>query len=136
MTLVDTNVILDLATNDPIWVEWSRAQLDAAASRGPLFVSDIVFAEVCVGFSEMGVVETMLESMGVRIEATPRQALFLAAKAYERYKKRGGRRSSILPDFFIGAHAAILERPLLTRDVRRYRTDFPGVRLIDPSSSP
>jgi len=136
MTLVDTNVILDLATNDAIWVEWSRAQLDAAAARGPLFVSDIVFAEICVGFSEMVEVEALLRSMDVHIAPTPRAALFLAAKAYELYKKRGGGRSSILPDFFIGAHAAVLGRPLLTRDVRRYRTNFPGVRLIDPSSSP
>jgi predicted nucleic acid-binding protein len=134
-TLVDSNVLLDLMTNDPVWADWSLAQLDAAALRGPVLITDIVYAELSVRFSRIEQLDAMLEEASVDLERTPRAALFLAAKAYQRYRAHGGTRTGVLPDLFIGAHAAVLARPLLTRDQRRFANYFPTVRLITPTST-
>ena len=132
MTLVDTNVLLDLFTDDPTWAPWSLRQLDIAALRGPLAINDIVYAELSVRVATIEALNSVLEEAGVGIEAMPRAALFLAGKAFQRYRARSGPRPGVLPDFFIGAHAAVTGWPLLTRDARRYRTDFPSVRLVAP----
>lgn len=132
MTLIDTNVLLDLFTDDPRWAAWSIHQLDAAAVRGPLSINDIVYAELSVRFGEIEALNSALSRAGVGMEPTPREALFLAGKVYQRYRATGGLRTGVLPDFFIGAHAAIARRPLLTRDARRYRTYFPTLELIAP----
>lgn len=133
MTFVDTNVLLDLATDDPVWGEWSVAQLEAAALAGPLRVDPVVYAELSVRYSHMEAVDAFLSESGIEIVPTPRAALFLAAKAFACYRAAGGARSGVLPDFFIGAHAAVTGRPLLTRDRGRYATYFPTVTLITPS---
>jgi len=132
MTLVDTNVLLDLFTNDPIWADWSARQLDMAALRGRLVINGVVYAELSVRFEAVETLDAVLGEAGTVLEDIPRAALFLAGKAFQRYRAAGGRRTGVLPDFFIGAHAAIAKRPLLTRDVRRYRTYFPSVTLIAP----
>ncbi len=132
MTLVDTNVLLDLATDDPSWADWSIRQLDAAATRGPLIVNEISFAELSVRFGRIEDVDTFLVIGGFTMAATPREALFLAGKAFQSYRARGGTRTGVLPDFLIGAHAAVKEVPLLTRDLGRYRSYFPTVSLIAP----
>lgn len=132
MTLVDTNVLLDLSTDDPRWADWSIQQLDAAAMRGPLIVKEISYAELSVRFARIEDVDRFLVTGGFTMAATPREALFLAGKAFQSYRTRGGKRTGVLPDFLIGAHAAVRELPLLTRDLGRYRTYFPTVSLIFP----
>ncbi|MBF0156032.1 MAG: type II toxin-antitoxin system VapC family toxin [Magnetococcales bacterium] len=132
MTLVDTNVLLDLVTADPLWADWSIRQLDMASLRGPLIINDVVYAELSVRFDRIESLDQRLEEARITLEAMPRAALFLAGKAFRRYRATGGVRNGVLPDFFIGAHAAVLGLPLLTRDLRRYQACFPSVRLIAP----
>jgi len=132
MTLVDTNVLLDLATNDVTCANWSIRQLDAAALKGPLAINDVVYAELSVRFTEIEALESTLDDASVVMERIPRPALFLAGKAFQRYRAWGGRRSGVLPDFFIGAHAAVMQIPLLTRDAQRYRSYFPTIDLVTP----
>lgn len=132
MTLVDTNVLLDLVTDDPAWAEWSIAQLEAASLRGPLIINDVGYAELSVRYDRIEDIETLLREAGITVEPIPRAGLFLAGKAFARYRKAGGRRTGVLPGFFIGAHAAVAGLPLLTRDVGRYRTYFPTLTLIAP----
>jgi predicted nucleic acid-binding protein len=132
MTLVDTNVILDVATNDPNWADWSLHRLDAAAIRGPVLVNAVVYAEFSVSYTRLEEVDRVLEDAGFEMAEIPRPALFLAGKVFQRYRARGGTRTGVLPDFFVGAHAAVAQLPLLTRDPRRYRTYFPGIILIAP----
>lgn len=132
MTLVDTNVLLDLVTDDPTWANWSIRQLDAAALRGPLAINGVVYAELSVRFDGIENLDLVLDEAGITLEDIPRAALFLAGKAFRRYRAAGGNRGGVLPDFFIGAHAAVTGMPLLTRDVQRYRTYFPSITLIAP----
>lgn len=132
MTLVDTDVLLDLVTDNADWAEWSQRQLEAAAVRGPVLINDVVYAELSVGFLRMEEVNEVLAIAQVETSPISREALFLAGKVFQRYRAGGGTRTGVLPDFFIGAHAAVAQLPLLTRDVRRYRTYFPTVRLIAP----
>ncbi len=133
MTLIDTNVLLDLFTNDPVWAAWSIQQLDAAAARGALIINDVVYAELSVRFAAIEALDTALNEAGIMIAPTPRSALFLVGKVFQRYRAAGGVRTGVLPDFFIGAHAAVLGDTLLTRDLGRYRTYFPKLELIGPS---
>ncbi len=132
MTLVDTNVLLDLVTNDTEWADWSQRQLDAAAVRGPLQINDVVYAELSVGFQRIEELDAVLAAAQIEMAPIPREALFLAGKVFQRYRAGGGSRTGVLPDFFIGAHAAVADLPLLTRDVRRYRTYFPTLSLVAP----
>lgn len=134
MTLVDTNVLLDLVTNDPVWADWSIRQLDGAAVKGPLIINDVVYAELSVGFDWIEDLDDLLDEAGIAMEEIPCEALFLAGKAFRRYRTAGGARLGVLPDFFIGAHAAVLGLPLLTRDAKRYRSYFPSVVLMAPEA--
>lgn len=131
-TLVDTNVLLDLVSDDPEWADWSIAQLDAAAVRGSLVINDVIYAELSVRFERIETLEGMVEEAGLIFAAMPRSALFLAGKVFQRYRRSGGRKTGVLPDFFIGAHAATAGLSLLTRDPRRYRTYFPKLDLVSP----
>lgn len=132
MLLVDTNVLLDVVTNDPTWSQWSQAQLDAAVAMDTAVVNAVIYAELSLAFDRIEDLEAQLSRTGLRVESIPREALFLAAKVFLQYRRQGGSRSGVLPDFFIGAHAAVLDIALLTRDISRYRKYFPGVRLISP----
>jgi predicted nucleic acid-binding protein len=134
MTLVDTNVLLDLATDDQKWFDWSVAQLRSASLAGPLMVNDVIYAELAVRYEDVGALDTFLRKVGCEIAPIPKEALFLAGKTFSKYRKVGGTRTGVLPDFFIGAHAFVEQIPLLTRDIRRYRTYFPAVQLIAPDS--
>jgi predicted nucleic acid-binding protein len=134
VTLVDSNVLLDVFIKTPSWWEWSLAQLENAATRGPLLINDVIFAESSIRFHSIEAFETALAEAGITFAPIPRTALFLAGKASVQYRTSGGVRSGVLPDFFIGAHAAIENLPLLTRDTRRYRNYFPTVTLIAPES--
>src|SRR5689334_16684452 len=132
MTLVDTNVLLDIATNDKRWADWSLAQLDIAAIRGPLFINAVIYSEFSVGYVRIEEVDEAVEQAGLKLADIPRPALFLAGKVFQRYRRQGGQRRAVLPDFYIGAHAATAGVALLTRDPRRYRSYFPSLRLIAP----
>jgi len=134
VTLVDSNVLLDIFGKTPIWWEWSLARLQEALSRGPLLINDVIFAETSIRFQRIEDFEAALLRADITVVPTPRLALFLAGKASVQYRNSGGARSSVLPDFFIGAHAAVERLPLLTRDTRRYRSYFPAVTLIAPES--
>lgn len=131
-TLVDTSVLLDVATGDPVWSDWSSQALATAVRNGPVLVNPIVFAEVSVGFSRIEDLDDALPPDIYRREPLPYVAAFLAGKAFLAYRRRGGSKTLPLPDFFIGAHAAVAHVALLTRDARRFRTYFPTVRLISP----
>ncbi len=132
MTLVDSNVLLDVVTDGEVWADWSQAQLERAALRGPLIINDVVYAEISTRFTSAEAVDSMLLDLSVDVAPMPRSALFLAGKAYLQYRASGGTRTGVLADFFIGAHAAVEALPLLTRDARRYRHYFPTVALIAP----
>ena len=133
---MDTNVLLDVARNDAAWSDWSSARLSDRAVAGPLVINDVVYAEVSVGFEGIEALDAFLGEAGLKVERTPRPALFLAARAHLRYRRRGGTRLGVLPAFFIGAHAAVRGVPLLTRDPRRYREYFPTLRVIAPEPLP
>jgi len=131
-TLVDSNVLLDLVTNDPVWADWSIGQLDAASLKGALAINDVIYAELSVRFETVEALDALLDRAGIVIRPMPRAALFLAAKVFLRYRSAGGVRTGVLPDFFIGAHAAVSRLTLLTRDIQRYRTYFPTIELVTP----
>lgn len=134
MILVDTNVLLDVLTTDPRWLKWSLAALDAASLHGSLLINDVISAELAARFDRVADLEEFVVGTGLEVAPTPRSALFLAGKTFVRYRRNGGTRTGVLSDFFIGAHAAVLQMPLLTRDVGRYRTYFPTVELITPGT--
>jgi predicted nucleic acid-binding protein len=131
-TLVDSNVLLDIATNNTRWFAWSSRALESAANESPLAINAIIYAEVSIGFERIEDLESAIPSSLFRRDALPFEAAFLAGKAFLQYRRRGGGRATPLPDFYIGAHAAVADFRLLTRDSRRYQTYFPSVELIAP----
>jgi predicted nucleic acid-binding protein len=135
MTLVDTNVLLDIATMDSTWAKWSLEQLAAAIERGPVLINDIVYAELSVRYARIEELDAFVKKIDLELSPMTRPALFCAGKAYLKYKEAGGTRTGVLPDFFIGGQAEVSRLPLLTRDGRRYRTYFPTVTLISPDAS-
>ncbi len=132
MILVDTNILFDVATDDSEWFDWSSNALEEEAVNGPLCVNLIIYAELSVRYADIKAVDAFLANAGIEILDIPRTGAFLAAKAFGKYRARGGVRTGVLSDFFIGAHAVALDIPILTRDVSRYRTFFPELRLIAP----
>lgn len=132
MILVDTNVILDVIENDPVWADWSQQQLEVASVRATLYINAVIYAELSIAFKQIEELETTLNKGEFRLEPIPREALFLAGKAFAKYRKQKVGKTGVLPDFFIGAHAAVAKMPLLTRDKGRYASYFPTVDLIKP----
>jgi predicted nucleic acid-binding protein len=134
MVLVDTNVLLDVFENDAKWALWSQDQLDAAAATDMIAINPIIYSELSMAFARIEELDTVIEEASLNIETMPKEALFLAGKVFLTYRKSQGTKHNVLPDFFIGAHAAVMQWPILTRDVGRYRTYFPSVELITPSN--
>jgi predicted nucleic acid-binding protein len=132
MTLVDSDILADVLTNDPVWLAWSIESLDQRAAQGPLFVNEVIYAELSVRSGSEDALQRAFGALGVELERTPTEALYLAGKVFGQYRAAGGVRTGVLPDFFIGAHAQVARLPILTRDVGRYRTYFPDVKLIAP----
>lgn len=133
MVLVDTNVLLDVVEDDPHWADWSQRQLEIAALRSRLVINAVIYAELSLAYRRIEELEIAVGRAGLELMEIPREALFLAGRAFLGYRRRDGVvKRSVLPDFFIGAHAAVAGMPILTRDVRRYQTYFPLVRLIRP----
>lgn len=131
-TLIDSCVLLDVVTDDPKWAQWSSDQIAAARDEGVLVVNPIVYAEVSTGFDRIEDIEQALPVSDFVRDELPYEAGFLAGKAFLKYRRQGGTRRSPLPDFYIGAHAAVRRYRLLTRDTGRYRAYFPTVRLVAP----
>jgi predicted nucleic acid-binding protein len=131
--LVDTNVLLDVVTNDPSWADWSQHQLEAASLRDRLAINSVIYAELSIGFARIEELDAVLGAADIGLADIPRPAVFLAGKAFQAYRKRGDSKTGVLPDFFIGAHAAVLKVPLLTGDPARYRTYYPTADLIAPN---
>lgn len=130
--VVDSNVILDIVTEDKRWFPWSSEALAHYSETHALVINPVIYAEVSIGFDRIEDVETVLSPMLFRRDPIPWEVAFLAGKCFLQYRKKGGGKRSPLPDFFIGAHAAVLGIPLLTRDASRYRTYFPKLELIAP----
>ena len=130
MILVDTNVLLDVVEDDPVWADWSLQQLQAARLRGRLAINPVIYAELSMAYERIEELERAVSVAGLEEVPIPREALFLAGKVFLRYRQRKGLKRGVLPDFFIGAHAAVAGVPLLTRDQRRYRTYFPTIELL------
>ena len=135
MVLVDTNVLLDVVLDDPAWADWSQRQLEMASLRGELVINPVIYAELSIAFARIEELEAVVAEGGLELQEIPREALFLAGKAFLDYRRRSRTRvkRNVLPDFFIGAHAAVRGIPILTRDVGRYATYFPTVRLLHPA---
>lgn len=133
-TLVDSNVLIDILRGDAGWTAWSDEALVEALESGAAFVNQVVYAEVSVGFSTVEACDWALEAQGIERIPLPWPAAFLAGRAFVEYRRRGGTKRSSLPDFFIGAHAAVAGLSLLTRDPTRYRSYFPTVELIAPEA--
>jgi predicted nucleic acid-binding protein len=133
--LIDTNVLFDLITNDPIWADWSLRQIESQAVWDRLVINPIIYAEFSVSFDRLEEVDAFLDGTGIDVDEMPRPALFLAGKAFQTYRARGGTKTGVLSDFFIGAHAVTEGISLLTRDSRRYRSYFPTITLITPGDA-
>ena len=132
MILVDTNVILDVVENDPQWAAWSQAQLETASIKYTLIINPVIYAELSIAYQRIEELETMLRIAKLRLAPMPREALFLAGRVFLKYRQQKGTKTGVLPDFFVSAHAAVADIPLLTRDLGRYRTYFPSLKLITP----
>ncbi len=130
--LVDTNVLVDVLQNDPDWADWSVGQLRAQAQIHRLVINPMVYAELSLVFSTVEALDEALAALQIPVIEIPKPALFLAGKAFVRYRRQGGIKTNVLADFFIGAHAAVAGLPVLTRDVRRYAGYFPTVLLVNP----
>jgi hypothetical protein len=133
--LVDSNVVLDIFLDDPRWAEWSESVLNKYNEIAILYINSIIYSEVSIGFQRIEELESAIHRAGFQILEIPREALYLAGKAFLTYKKGKGMKISPLPDFYIGAQAAVLNLDLITRDLSRYRTYFPTVKLISPEIS-
>ena len=132
MVLVDTNVLVDVLQDDPQWADWSIGQMRAQASVRPLAINAVIYAEISLSFSTLEALDGVVATLALAVREIPRSALFLAAKAYAQYRRRGGSKLQVLPDFFIGAHAVVEGWPLLTRDASRFRTYFPTLEVLAP----
>lgn len=135
MLLVDTNVLVDVLENDPEWADWSVRQLRAQSQVHELAINPVIYAELSLAFASVEALDRTVGSLGIELYELSRPALFLAGKAFIRYRRGGGQKSNVLADFFIGAQAAVLGCPILTRDARRYRSYFPRVKLITPETA-
>ena len=132
VVLVDTNVLLDVLEEDAEWATWSQAKLEAASATDTLAINPIIYSELSIAFERIEELEAVIAEASLTVEPIPREALFLAGKVFLNYRRARGNKTSVLPDFYIGAHAAVMQWPVLTRDVGRYRTHFPTVTLITP----
>ena len=135
MLLVDTNVLVDVLENDPEWADWSIGQLRAQSKIHRLAINPIIYSELSLTFSTVEALDQAVGNMGLALIEVPRPALFLAGKAFARYRRQGDQKNNVLADFFVGAHAAVSRYPLLTRDTRRYTSYFSDVALIAPDLS-
>ena len=134
--LVDTNVLIDIAVRDPDWLKWSRPQLERLRKVGSVLINQIIYSEFSMRYETIDEVDALLPEDAFRREGLPWEAAFAASRAFAHYRRRGGARENVLPDFLIGAHAMIRGYAILTRDPRCYRTYFPSLEIIAPDTHP
>jgi hypothetical protein len=134
VVLIDTNVLLDVALADPVWSEWSQHQLNSLGLRDRLAINAVVYAELSVAYATIEGLDAMLAATRLAVAEIPRPALYLAGRVFLAYRREGGSRTGVLPDFFIGAHAAVTGAHLVTRDAAPYRRYFPTVAVIAPQA--
>ena len=130
--LVDSNLLIDIFNDSPDWYEWSSSKLSELALSSRLYINPIIYSEVSIGFSSIETFEACLSVLPLSMEQLPKEALFLTGKAFLQYRKRGGKKITPVPDFFIGAHAAVNSWTMLTRDPARMRKAYPGLEIISP----
>ena len=130
--IVDSNIILDVFLDDLKWADWSESKLEEYSYSSSLYINSIIYSEISIGFKLIEELEAAVNKAGLQLLEIPKEALFLAGKAFLKYRRRKGAKRTPLPDFFIGAQAAVLDLALLTRDVSRYQSYFPTVELIAP----
>jgi predicted nucleic acid-binding protein len=135
LIFVDTNILIDIATGNPEWAEWSRKAIVSARARSALLINAIVYSEFAIGFEAQSDCDAEIEKFDLTLAEIPKSAAFRAAQAFRSYRRAGGVRTAALPDFFIGAHASVADAPLLTRDTRRYRAYFPELTIIAPEGA-
>lgn len=135
MVLVDTNVLVDLLQDDPEWADWSLQQLRAQSQVHELVINPVIYAELSLSFQTVAALDAAVEGLKLQFRDLPRPALFLAGKAFVKYRRAGGRKANVLADFFVGAHAAVTGWSIITRDARRYRRYFPRVTLVSPTTA-
>lgn len=135
MLLVDTNVLVDVFQDDPEWADWSLQQLRAQSQVHELAINPVIYAELSLNFDSVAALDAALAGLKLQFRDLPRPALFLAGKAFVKYRRTGGRKTNVLADFFVGAHAAVTGWGLITRDARRYRSYFPRVALLCPPTA-
>lgn len=135
MILVDTCVLIDVIGQDTRWCEWSQSVLDEWGRRGPVLINPVIYAELSPDFSNPAALDEILDRVSIEYREISREALFLAARVYQAYRRRGGVRTGVLPDFFVGAHARVLGVPLLTRDPGRFRSYFADLVLVTPEGA-
>ncbi len=133
--LVDSCILLDLFTDDPIWGDWSENILNKYSQTNSLFINSIVYTEISIGFTHIEEVEKALSELDIKVLEMPREALFLTGKVFLKYRRNKGTKTSPLPDFFIGAHASVSKLAVITRDSAKYKTYYPQVKLIHPDNS-
>lgn len=131
---VDANVIIDTLNNDEVWGDWSLAKLQECSASHDLVINQIIYAELAARYATAKELDKMMEGLELEIVDLPKEAAFLAGKAFAQYRRSGGTKTNVLSDFFIGAHAKVAGVPILTRDARRYRRYFPGVPLVTPTA--
>jgi predicted nucleic acid-binding protein len=130
LTLIDSNMLIDILDGDPVWSERSVRRLSECARRGPIAINDVVYAELAAGFASQSQLDEAVAAMRLKLAPMSKAALFFAGQAFRRYREGGGMRPNVLADFFIGAQASVEGWPILTRDDRRYRAYFPDVALL------
>jgi hypothetical protein len=132
--LIDSCIMLDVFTDDPVWCDWSERVLNQTSQTNTLYINSIIYTEISIGFDAIEHLEGVLDKLGIRVLEIPREALFLAGKVFLQYRQNKGTKGSTLPDLFIGAHATISSLALITRDTARYKTYFPKLKIIHPSA--
>ncbi len=130
--LIDSCILLDLFTNDPNWGDWSESILDEYSQTNTLYINSIIYTEISIGFRKIEELEEAIAQLGVKVLEIPREALFLTGKAFLKYRRNKGTKNAPLPDFFIGAHASVSKFRLITRDIAKYKTYFPQIKLVCP----
>lgn len=130
--LVDSNILLDIFTDDPVWGNWSESTLDRCSTTHSLYINPVIYSEISIGFARIEELEEVLAEGGIAMRAIPKEALFLAGKVFLQYRRAKGNKRSPLPDFYVGAHAAVEGMALLTRDLARFQSYFPSVDVICP----
>lgn len=130
--LVDSNILIDIFTDNPDWADWSLGRLSLLSDTSNLYINPVIYAEVSIGFNKIESFNEVLKTLPLKYQEIPREALFLAGKAFVSYRKNDGRKTTTLPDFFIGAHASVMGWSIITRDSKRMSYYFPKLKIISP----